>query len=160
MTRTIRPVRGMGILPLDDFCKEMDHLFQNILGENGRAPAGEFMPFLNVAETEGGYEVTADLPGVRPEEVAVEWHDGQLTLSGKRAADTEETGKKYHRVERRYGEFRRVVTLPAPIDEAKVVADFQHGVLRVVLPKSEKLKPTRIPVQSGAAPVEPTVSEG
>lgn len=148
MTRALRPWRGTGIRPLDDLYKEMDSLFQNFLGDEGRGLAqGEFVPHLNVAETEGSYEVTVDLPGLKPEDVNVELHDGQLTLSGKRHFEKEETGKTYHRVERRSGEFRRTIALPAAIDESKVNADFADGVLKVSLPKSEKVKPTRIQIK-------------
>jgi len=57
--------------------------------------------------------------------------------------------RNFHRVERHYGEFRRVVSLPAPVDEDKITADYTHGVLTVQLPKSEKLKPTKIQVTAG-----------
>ncbi len=147
MTRALRPWRGTGIRPLDDLYKEMDSLFQNFIGDEGRLSQTDFVPHVNIAETEAAYEVTADLPGLKAEDVNVELHEGQLTLSGKRHFEKEETGKTYHRIERRSGEFRRVVTLPAAIDESKITADFNDGVLKVSLPKSEKVKPTRIQIK-------------
>jgi HSP20 family protein len=134
---------------LDDLYKEMDSLVQHFFADEGSTNGSrDFMPSLNVAENEEGYEVTMDLPGVKPDEVSVELHDNQLTISGKREAESEETGKTYHRVERRYGEFRRVVTMPAAVDEGKITADYQQGVLRISLPKSEEVKPTKIPIKS------------
>jgi HSP20 family protein len=149
MTRSLRPWRGTGIRPLDDLYKEVDSLVQHFFGDEGSGNGTrEFLPSINVAETDQGYEITVDLPGMKPEDVSVELHENQLTISGKREAEQEETGKRFHRVERRYGEFRRVITVPTPVDESKIAADYQQGVLKVFLPKSEKVKPTRIPIKT------------
>lgn len=151
MNRNLKSWRGTGIRPLDELYKEMDSLFQNFLGDESAGAQGrEFVPQINIAESEGEYEVSLDLPGLKPDEVNVEVHDNQLTVSGRRTAEENSVGKTYHRVERRYGEFRRVVTLPVTIDEAKIKANYDHGVLTVSLPKSEKLKPKRIAVTNGS----------
>lgn len=148
MSRTFRPWRGTALRPLEDLYRDMDSLVQHLFGDENRAVAREnFAPSMNVSETECQYEVSADLPGIKPEEVSVELHDGQVTISGKRESEQEETGKTFHRIERQYGEFRRTVALPLPVDEQKITAAYKDGVLTVVLPKSEKVKPTRIPVQ-------------
>lgn len=146
MTRGLRNWRGTGIRPIDDLYKEMDHLFQNFFSEESGNGVERFTPRLNVSESEDRYEVEVDLPGLRPEDVHVELHENQLTISGSRQSEQQESGKTYHRVERQYGEFRRVVALPAPVAEERIEAKYEHGVLRVQLPKSEKVKPTRIPV--------------
>ncbi len=151
MTRSLRPWRGTGIRPLDDLYREMDGLVQHFFPEeNGINGRRSFLPTLNVSENEGGYEVTVDLPGLKPEDVSVELHENELTLSGKREQEEEQKGKTFHRVERSYGEFRRVITLPAPVDETKIKADYRNGVLTVQLPKSEKVKPTCIRVSSSS----------
>ena len=148
MSRLLKSVRGTGLRPWDDFYREMDNLVQQFVGEENSNGGREFVPALNLAEHEGGYEVTVDLPGLQPEDVSVEVHDNQLTIAGKRESEHQEEGKTFHRVERRYGEFRRVIALPVAVDESKITARYDHGVLRVALPKSEKLKPTRIAVQA------------
>ena len=148
MSRTLRPWRGTALRPLEDLYRDMDSLVQHLFGDENRAAAREnFAPSMNVSETELQYEVSADLPGIKPEEVSVELHEGQVTISGKRESEKEETGKTFHRIERQYGEFRRTIALPLPVDEQKITAAYKDGVLTVVLPKSEKVKPTRIPVQ-------------
>jgi HSP20 family protein len=135
--------------PLEDLYREMDSLVHHFFGDEGRESTRQnFAPSVNVAETEAQYEVTADLPGINPEDVNVELHEGQVTISGKRETEKEETGKTFHRVERQYGEFRRTISLPVPVDEQKITASYKDGVLNVVLPKSEKVKPTRIPINS------------
>ena len=149
MSRALRNWRGTAIRPLEDLYRDMDNLVQHLFGDESRQVAREtFAPTLNVAETELQYELTADLPGIKAEDVSVEVHEGQVTISGKRESEKEETGKTFHRVERQYGEFRRSVALPMPVDEQKITASYKDGVLTVVLPKSEKVKPTRIQVQT------------
>jgi HSP20 family protein len=149
MSRALRSWRGTAIRPLEDLYRDMDNLVQHLFGEENRQVGREnYAPMLNLSETEGQYELTADLPGIKPENVSVEVHEGQITISGQREAEKEETNKTFHRVERQYGEFRRTVSLPVPVDEQKITASYKDGVLTVVLPKSEKVKPKRIPVQS------------
>jgi HSP20 family protein len=149
MALALRPWRGTGLRPLDDFYKEMDSLVQHFLGDDGRTQSADFVPHINLSESESGYEVSVDLPGVKPEDVSVELHENQLTISGKRQSDAEHKDKTFHRVERRYGEFRRVITVPVAVDESRIAADYRDGVLTVQLPKSEKVKPTRIQVTQG-----------
>lgn len=152
MNRALRPCRTTVLRPWDDLYKEVDNLVQHFFGEEGRTVnASDFVPHINVAESEAGFEISADVPGIKPEDVSVELHDNQLTISGKRQSESEESGKTFHRVERRYGEFRRVVSLPTPVDESKITADYRDGVLHVTLPKSEKVKPTRIQVNTGSS---------
>ena len=117
MSRALRSWRGTAIRPLEDLYRDMDNLVQHLFGDEGRQASKEsYAPTLNVAETEESYEVTADLPGIKAEDVSVEVHEGQITISGKRESEKEESGKTYHRVERQYGEFRRTVSLPMPVD--------------------------------------------
>jgi HSP20 family protein len=105
-----------------------------------------FAPPVDVAETEGGFEVTVELPGMKPEDVKVEMLEGRLYISGEKKEELEEKGKTFHRVERRRGEFRRVMPLPANVDEGKVVAKFDNGVLKVTVAKTEEAKPKHIAV--------------
>jgi HSP20 family protein len=130
--------------------EEMDDLFRGWAGEDGDWPVGAsyFLPRADVVETENELEVTVDLPGMKPEEVNVEVKNGDLWITGKRAEEKEEKGKTYHRVERRYGEFRRVLSLPAAIDSDKVAAKYDNGVLKVTIPKMEEAKPKRIEVKA------------
>jgi HSP20 family protein len=108
----------------------------------------EFMPHTNVAETENGFEVTVELPGMKPEEVTVEMKDGRLWIAGEKKEEKEEKGKTFHRVERRYGEFRRVVPLPVAVDEDRVEAKFTEGVLRINVPKAAQVLPKQVKVST------------
>jgi HSP20 family protein len=129
---------------------EMDDLFGRVASEDGgwmpRVMA--FTPKVDVVETENEVEVTVDLPGMKREEVEVEVRNGDLWISGKRTEEKEEKEKTYHRVERRYGEFRRVLALPAEIDGDKVTAKYDNGILKVTAPKVEAAKAKRIEVKA------------
>ena len=148
MARTFMPFRNGSFAPLEDLAREVDSLVQNIFDPDERAQQTQkYTPFANLAETESGYELTLDLPGINADEVSVELNDGQLIVSGERKSGVED-GKTYHRVERRYGKFRRVLAIPAPVNEDAITADYKDGVLSVVLPKVEKVKPKKIAINT------------
>ena len=129
--------------------EEMENLVSRFLGrdaitENG-GPA--FAPRVNVAETDEHYEVTVDLPGLKPEDVNIELREGHLWISGEKREEKEEKDKTFHRVERRYGEFRRLIPLAGGIKESDVQATYKDGVLTITLPKAEEVKPKKITIQ-------------
>jgi HSP20 family protein len=125
----------------------MDELFNRFFGEREIVPE-VLAPKANLAETDKAFEVTLELPGIKPEEVKVELRNGELWISGEKKEEKEEKGKTYHRIERRYGEFRRTIALPATVKESAVEAQFKDGVLKVVLPKVEQVLPKKIEVKS------------
>jgi HSP20 family protein len=121
----------------------MERFFEE--GDGWRA-FDRFAPPVDVAETDDAIEVMVELPGMKPEDVKVEMKEGRLYISGERKEEKEEKGKTFHRLERRVGEFHRVLPLPANVDEGKVQAMFDKGVLRVTVAKTEEAKPKAIPV--------------
>ena len=149
MTRTFMPFGNGNLAPLEDLAREVDSLVQTIFDPEERGSTQRqrhFSPAANLAETETSYEFSLDLPGVAADDVSVELNDGKLIVSGERKSDEEESGKTFHRVERRYGKFRRVVSIPAPVNDEKIAAEYKDGVLTVTLPKSEKVKVKKIVV--------------
>jgi HSP20 family protein len=109
----------------------------------------DWVPAVDVSETDGEYQIKAEIPDVKKEDVKVTLEDGVLTIQGQRKQEKEDKGTKYHRVERAYGSFVRSFTLPDLVDEQKVNAEFKDGVLNLQLPKSEKAKPKAIEVTVG-----------
>ena len=107
----------------------------------------DWTPTVDISETDGEYQIKAEIPDVKKEDVKVTLEDGVLTIQGERKQEKEEKGKKYHRIERSYGSFVRSFSLPELIDEEKVKAEFKDGVLNLHLPKSEKAKPRAIEVK-------------
>ncbi len=104
-------------------------------------------PLVDIVEDDKEYLIKAEIPEVQKADLSVKVHDGVLTVSGERKFEKEENGKRYHRVERVYGNFSRSFTLPDDADEAKVNAEFKDGVLLVHVGKSEKAKPKQIDVK-------------
>jgi HSP20 family protein len=107
----------------------------------------DWLPSVDISETEGEYQIKAEIPDVKKEDVKVTVEDGVLTIQGERKHEVEEKGKKYHRIERSYGSFVRTFSLPDVIEADKVKAEFKDGVLNLHLPKSEKAKPKSIEVK-------------
>jgi HSP20 family protein len=125
----------------------MEGFMQRILGGEGGMMSRISQPRINLAETDQVYEVTVDLPGLKPADVHVEYEDGRLIVSGERKDEQEEKGKKYHRVERRWGMFSRTIDLPGAVDAERIEAEFCDGVLRVALPKSQEPRGRSIPIR-------------
>ena len=142
-----------GLSALDEFSSDMERVFDSLLGRTvGSAlrasNASKFLPTLDVTETAAEFQIAVDLPGVKPEDVKVEMHDGKLTVSGHREATSEDKEKNYHRVERSSGSFYRSVSLPSDLDVERIDARYEHGVLHVTLPKLEKQQPKKIQIRT------------
>ena len=132
---------------LEGFSREMENLFEKFFGGEGSAVSQAPPPSMNLAETEEAYEVTLDLPGLKPEEVKVELQSGGLVVSGERKEEAQQEGKTFLRVERRYGSFRRAISLPGAVDEDRIDAEFRDGVLSITLPKTEQQRAKQIQVR-------------
>ena len=149
MARAFMPFRNGNFAPLEDLAREVDSLVHTIFDPEERTQqVRKFTPVANLCETETGFELSLDIPGIDSNDVVVELNDGHLIVSGERKAEEEETGKTFHRVERRYGKFRRVLAIPSPVNEDAISADYKDGVLTIVLPKSEKVKPKKITINT------------
>ena len=141
----------MNMMRLEPFreLEEMTNRLNRILrreGPDDEVFAG-WAPAIDVQETINEYLIKADLPEVRREDVKVSVEDGILAVEGERKMEKEESGKKFHRVERSYGRFVRRMTVPTNVEQDKVVADFKDGVLNIHLPKSPAVKPRTVDIK-------------
>ena len=116
-------------------------------GQEEPLAVAEWSPLVDISEDDKEYLIKAELPDVRKEDVKVTAEEGTLTIMGERKFEKEETGRKYHRVERAYGSFGRSFSLPEDASPAKVSAEFKDGVLVVHLVKDEKVKPQQVEVK-------------
>jgi HSP20 family protein len=107
-------------------------------------PAG-WAPPVDLHETDEAYVVSAEVPGLRREDVEIHFHDGRLTLSGTRR-EREVPCEQYHRVERGHGTFSRTFQLPLAVEVDRITADLRDGVLTVIVPKSADGSPHRIQI--------------
>ena len=108
---------------------------------------GDFMPAMDIEESDKEYLVTADLPAIPRENVKIGITDGVLSIEGERKQEKDEKTRKFHKVERSYGKFVRCVSVPTDVDQAKVAAEVKDGILKVHLPKSEAAKPKVVDVK-------------
>ena len=127
--------------------KEMEEARQNRLnrflagcpnrigsGEIHSLAVADWSPEVDISEDDHGYVLKADLPEMKKDDVRVTVEDGILSVSGERKIEKEDQKKKFHRIERCFGTFRRSFTLPEDADSTKVTAEFRDGVLKVHLP--------------------------
>jgi HSP20 family protein len=124
---------------LEDIPDRLRHMFGNSL-ERGQ-PVG-WMPAMEIIEDKDALVVTAELPGLAAKDVDISVDDGVLTVSGEKHEEKREgtEDSEHYLFERRYGSFRRSFTLPNTVDVDKISAEFENGVLKVAMPKSEKAK--------------------
>ena len=125
--------------------KEIDRVFDSFKG-NGPSPFTRetaLAPRIDVSESDGDIRISAELPGVRQEDLKVEFANGLLTISGEKKSEqedkSEQEGRQYHRIERSYGSFRRAMRLPDGVDADSIDAAFKDGVLTVTVNKPPEL---------------------
>jgi HSP20 family protein len=130
--------------------RDMDRFFESSVPSRSRQRSSKF-PAINVwSSADEGIFVTAELPGVLPEDIDISVTADTLTLSGKRSAEAAGEAAQYHRRERVQGEFNRSFQLPCPVNKDKVEANLQDGVLQISLPRAESEKPKQIVVNTNS----------
>jgi HSP20 family protein len=140
-----------------DEMAQMSPMLAHALGlhsqQQGSATATAWAPALDISERKDAYLVTVELPGVEVDDLEITMEDGLLTIQGERHFAHDSSEQQFHRVERRYGAFRRSITLPAQVQAEQIEASFDNGVLQILVPKMEEAKPKRIQVRPGPAEV-------
>jgi len=109
-------------------------------GEIHSLAVADWSPEVDISEDDHGYLLKADLPEMKKDDVKVTVEDGILSVSGERRGEKEDPKRKFHRIERCFGTFRRSFTLPEDTDSTKVTAEFRDGVLKVHLPTTTTVK--------------------
>ena len=118
----------------------MQRLFGDFFGDLDFAPlehkTGGFSPSLDVSQTDKEITVTVEVPGIEPDDIELSLTKDHLTISGHKKQEARDESKRYHHLERSYGSFRRVVPLGYGVDQDKVEAEFNNGILTITLPKA------------------------
>lgn len=127
--------------------REMDRVFSNFYA-SPRARVTPSFPAMNVWTNQDGAVITAELPGVNPDDIDISVVGDTLTLTGSRQPEELKEGEKYHRRERGYGKFTRTFQLPFSVEGDKVDAMFSKGVLHLSLPRAEAEKPRKITIKA------------
>lgn len=130
LLRYNRPRRD---LASGNFSDLMDEFFNDVVNTRNDS----FVPGIDIAETDGQFLVSVELPGMEKKDIDVSLDNGRLTVSGERKFEEEEKGRTYHRVETKYGSFSRSFQLPDNIDENSINARYENGILNISIDKSE-----------------------
>lgn len=147
-----------------DQMNQMDKLLAQARGQDApqagtaatSAPA--WAPPVDISERKDAYVLTAELPGVKVEDLEIAFQDGLLTIQGERPLTRDSADEQWHVLERRYGLFRRSITLPLHVEADSIQASTEDGVLQVVVPKVEEAKPKRIEVHAAQTLAPATVN--
>ncbi|MHB8174800.1 MAG: Hsp20/alpha crystallin family protein [Nitrospirota bacterium] len=132
--------------------ERMNRLFEDsIKSPEDSVDRGAWTPAVDIYETEKDIVISAELPGIDQDDVDVEVREGVLTVKGERRFEKDVKEENYHRVERAYGRFSRVFTLPKNVDTDKITAHYDKGVLEVRLPKSAKSEARAVKIETGEA---------
>ena len=142
MIRRWNPVREMV-----EMQRAMDRFFDETW-RNGNGEDFASSLALDVTENDNAYAITANLPGMNPDDIEVTFHDGVLTISGETKREEEREGDRALVRERSYGKFTRSLRLPQPVDADAIDSSYDNGVLTLTLPKSAEAQPRRISVKS------------
>ena len=145
----LEPWRGRS--EIDRFRGEIDRLFDDFLNwrpSNRPSGWGDWMPAIDVSETDKEIVVHAEVPGIDAKDIDISLNGRVLTIKGERKQNQEEKEKNYHRIERRYGAFCRSFELPADVDANKVNANYKNGVLQLNLPKTKAQSVKKIKIKT------------
>ncbi len=149
----------MSITRWDPFreLEDMNLRLNRIFGGGAAAQRGsqeqmtvpDWHPSVDISETPEAFQIVAELPEVKKDDIKVTIENGVLSLRGERRQEKEDKGKRFHRIERSYGSFMRSFSLPDNVDESKVKADIKDGLLTVTVGKAETKKPKSVDVKIG-----------
>ena len=131
---------------MDQLQREMNRLFDATSKE--RVFSSPTYPAVNIWTNNDGQLISAEMPGVNPDDIDIDVTGDALSISGTRQPDEMVKEARYHRRERNYGSFSRTIQLPFMVDTNKVEANFKNGILLITLPRAEADKPKKISIKS------------
>lgn len=137
--------------PFKDFMTlrdRMNRMFEDMVdlskGEDRDIMKSTWAPAVDIFETENEVVLSVEVPGISEKEIEIKVEDGNLTLKGERKFEKEAKEENYHRIERSYGSFYRSFSLPSYVDQDKIKAEYENGVLSIHMPKKPELKPRKV----------------
>jgi HSP20 family protein len=133
--------------PVFGLRREIDRLFDDTFGRGDGVSA--WSPAVDIRETDQEMVLELEVPGIKPEQVELTAENGVLTVKGEKKSERKEGDEndRYHVVERSYGNFMRSFQLPQGIDETKIEADYNNGILSIHIPKAALPQPRRIQIK-------------
>ena len=137
-----KPMRDISVIQ-DEINRMFGNSWGGFEGQDGAMP----VPAVDVTEKADNFTVSAELPGLKKDDIKLTLQNNVLTISGSKKRTTESRDDRYHRVERSFGSLCRTINFPTSVDASKINADFKDGVLTIELPKVEEAKPKEIAIQ-------------
>ncbi|MBW2083600.1 MAG: Hsp20/alpha crystallin family protein [Deltaproteobacteria bacterium] len=140
-----------GAADIDLFRREIDSLFDRFFEGwpfEVTPSESQWIPSVDLSETNKEYIVRAEIPGVDPKDFDIALNNNVLTIRGERKHEKETKEENFHRVERAYGSFTRSIQLPGEVNADKVSANYKNGVLEITLPKVKEEAVKKIPVKT------------
>ncbi|MGQ9813210.1 MAG: Hsp20/alpha crystallin family protein [Dissulfurimicrobium sp.] len=129
--------------------REIDKVWEDFFGGGEIVTTeGSWIPAVDLSETKDNLIIRVEVPGIDSKDIDISIAGDMLTIKGEKKQQTEEKEENYHRLETRYGSFSRMIRLPVSIDAEKASATYEKGVLKLVLPKKEELKPKQIEIKT------------
>ncbi|HXZ78595.1 MAG TPA: Hsp20/alpha crystallin family protein [Terriglobales bacterium] len=131
---------------LSSLQERVNRLFQETGGRQESLTTGSFVPAVDIYEDDHNIKLKMEVPGIDQKDLDIQVENNTLTVKGQRKFEKEEKEENFHRIERHYGSFYRSFALPNAVDTDKVSADYQNGVLNIVLPKRAEATPKQVKV--------------
>ncbi|MCB0282152.1 MAG: Hsp20/alpha crystallin family protein [Calditrichae bacterium] len=127
---------------------DMDRVLDNFLREWDLPESfTESYPTMDIEETDSEFIVTAEVPGMKKEDIKITFENNYLNVSGEKKAKKDHKSDNFHQVERRYGKFSRSVGIPSGVMLDKISAEYEQGILHIHIPKAEEAKPRQIEIK-------------
>lgn len=137
--------------PIDrffDIREDFDHILKDFFtGFTVPITSRGIYPLMDVKEDRDKYTVTLEAPGIEKEDMNLTMKKNEIIVEGEKKEEKKKEGESYLKVERCYGKFRRAIQLGEEVDQSKISAEFKNGILKITLPKSEKLKPKEFAIK-------------
>ena len=133
--------------------ERMNRFFEEALGsgtEKNDLIGGSWSPAVDIYETDDELTLTAEIPGIDEKDIEIQIEDNTLSIKGEREFAKEAKEENYYRIERAYGSFCRSFSLPGHIDQEKIKADHENGILKITMLKKKELKPKTIKIVKAA----------
>lgn len=122
----------------DLLSKNFNDIIDEFFNDTPRYRNSQFIPSVDISETDKEFEISAQLPGMKKEDIQIDLENGRLTIRGERKFQQEEKGKNFHRVESNYGSFSRSFYLPDTLKEDSIKAKYEDGMLNITIEKNEE----------------------
>jgi HSP20 family protein len=138
---------------LNDLQREIDRVFGRFFpsgddnNQESSSSQAVWAPRTDLVETEDGYRLHLDVPGLSKDDLKINYKDNQLTVSGERTSTRSSDDEEFVRVERSFGHFYRSFTLPQTVNPEAISATYENGVLTISVPKTDEVKPRQIEIQ-------------